>query len=128
VKEERGGGLLVKSSPPVRCRAAAPCPRTFMRRQLRPPLSARRRPQARRLPRPVALPSPRRSQIGSGGWEVGIETGLEWGRTRPNRARFQSGPPKTNDDSSSDLVANLTTSFRPEYRPFRAGLEQPNEA
>ena len=59
---------------------------------------------------------------------VGIETGPEWCGRRPNWARFQSGPPKTNDDSSPDLVANRATSFRLDCRPFRAGLEQPNEA
>ena len=103
-KEDEGGGLLVRrrrrtSSPPVRRRAAAPSP----------------------APCPVALPSAS-IRIGSGGWEVGIETGPEWAGRRPNRARFQSEPPKTNDDSGLELVSNRAISFRPDWRPFRAGF------
>jgi len=59
---------------------------------------------------------------------VGIETGPKGGGRRLNRARFQSRQPKTNDHSSPNLVANRATSFRLDCRPFRAGLEQPNEA
>ena len=91
-KEERGGVLLVKSSPPVRCRAAAPSPAN-----LHAPPAA---PSPLRAPSPTSAPSaaPRRPplsasiRIGSGGWEVGIETGPERGGRRPNRACFQTGP------------------------------------
>ena len=53
------------------------------------------------------------------GWDVGIESGPEGGG-RPNRIRFQSGRPKTNEPSGPDQIANRATSFRPEQRPFQA--------
>ena len=87
-------------------------------RRRHPPLSARRqlRPVPRRPPLSASI------RIGSGGWEVGIETGPEWGGRRPNRAYFRSEPPKTNNDSGPDLVSNRAISFRTDWRPFRAGF------
>ena len=78
--EERGGNLLVRSSPPLRRRAAAPSPRALSPAPLCAP--------SPRAPSPAIAPpaAPRHpllsasSRIGSGGWEVGIESGPERGK------------------------------------------------
>jgi len=58
--------------------------------------------------------------IGSGGCDIRIESGPEWLGRRPNQACFQTGPPKTNDDSGPRLFSNRAALFRPDPGQFRA--------
>ena len=109
-KEERGGGLpgrrqRRRSSPPVRSRAAAPSPSPSRAVAL--------------ASRAVGKEAPS-GWIGSGGCDIRIESGPEWLGRRPNRACFQTGPPKTNDDSGPRLFSNRAALFRPDPGQFRA--------
>ena len=90
----------------------------------RSPLSTRR--QLRPVPRCPPLSASIR--IGSGGWEVGIETGPERGGRRPNRACFQSGHQKR-----KTIPAQTWFQIGPLHSGRIGGrsgpdLEQPNEA